>query len=232
MEVRRLEEKEVAVATLSEDLRFHTAQGLDEICADILSKGDLHLIVDFQHVNHVDSTGIGVLVKHLHKAGEVGRRFILTSLNSNLRRVFRVSNLHRVFDIYRDPDEALFTLEEHKVLLWVPSESEIEFYDELLTANGFVTEVVKDLKSATAGLESGDVSVLLLDVLENEDAKYELARLNQTRREGPVPLVVISTYLEEERAYGKLGMDLFVSKPFRVDDLAASLKEIVQARNQ
>lgn len=230
MEVRHLGSANAVVITPSEDLSLDRVAPVDGVLQSSLQGDAGCAILDLSHVEHCDSGGIGAMVKAHHRARALSKRFFVIRLRPNVRRIFRLSNLYKVFDICPSLDDVLFTLKEHKVLLWDDRKSVIDFYGELLRVNGFLSLVAKDREKADRLLEESPVSIVILDVEEGEEPKYEFIG---ALREGPhasIPVVVVSSYLEEEAVYQSLGVNLFVSKPFRVERLVRRLRELVKER--
>lgn len=66
-----------------------------------------HVIVDFQGVNALDSSGVAVLVECLHRSRRAHRRFSLCGLNAAPRRVLELTRLSNVFEVFLDLEAAL-----------------------------------------------------------------------------------------------------------------------------
>lgn len=229
MEVRRLEKHNAIVIAPSHDLALEGVPPVDETIRMSLRREVDTVILDLSGVEHIDSSGISVLVRAHQTADKQDKKLFLIRLRPNVRRIFRLSNLHKVFDIFTSLDDVLFTLEDHQALLWDSRRSVVDFYEELLSANGFALEVAGDRAEAERVLERDAPSIVVLDVQENEKEKYEFVRALHAG-EKAVPVVVISSYLEEEATYLDAGVNLFVSKPFRVDSLVRELRNLARNR--
>jgi len=227
MEIRRIDPFDALLVSPAHDLALEAVPPVDEAIQTGLQRDVGSLIVDLRSVEHIDSSGISALVKAHQTAAKLGKRLFLVRLRPNVRRVFRLSNLHKVFDIFPSLDDVLFTLEGHRVLLWDDRKSVVDFYEELLTANGFTLIVAGERKEAERVFRQDAPSLVILDVRENEEDKYEFARVLRGG-EKKVPVVVISSYLEEEAAYLDAGVSLFVSKPFRVEALVRELRTLAR----
>ncbi|MEO7982240.1 MAG: STAS domain-containing protein [Sporichthyaceae bacterium] len=62
-----------------------------------LGAGDL--VVDLAGVDWVDATGLGVLLGADRRAKQLGRRFVLRDAAPRVRRILRVTRLHRVLTL-------------------------------------------------------------------------------------------------------------------------------------
>ncbi len=61
--------------------------------------GNHKLILNFTNVRFMTSAVLGLLVRIHKKVAEMGGTMQLSNLDSNLRRVFEITQLTRVFDI-------------------------------------------------------------------------------------------------------------------------------------
>ena len=93
-----------------------------------------------------------------------------------------------------------------------------------LESEGFIVEVVTDLRGARAGLATDPPDVMVLDVELPDGSGLELLRESPT---GPtVPIVVLSSRREEiDRVVGlELGAEDYVIKPFLPRELATRVR--------
>lgn len=79
--------------------------------ADLLASGADRVVLDMTGTERIDSTGLGSLVTSLKSARERDARLVLAGLNAAVRSVVELTRLHRVFDIFADPETALAELE-------------------------------------------------------------------------------------------------------------------------
>jgi len=231
MEIRPLDKHSALVITPSHDLALEGVPPVDEAIRRALRRDVGTVILDLSGVEHIDSSGISILVKGHQTADREGKKLVLVRLRPNVRRIFRLSNLHKVFDIFGSLDDVLFTLEDHSALFWDTRRSVVDFYEELLTANGFAFQVAGDRAEAERILKRDSPSVVILDVRQDEEEKFEFVRrLGAGEGKPGVPVVVVSSFLEEEASYLDAGVSLFVSKPFRVESLIRELRNLARNR--
>lgn len=67
------------------------------------------IIVDFQDVTFMDSSGLGALVMSLKTIKTAGGQIFLCSINDQIRMLFELTNIDRVFEIFPNREE----LEKH-----------------------------------------------------------------------------------------------------------------------
>ena len=89
----------IDLVRVSGEVDIYTSQKLKEKLYEVVdrSKGDLKL--DFEHVNYIDSTGLGVLVGALKKASQNNRKIYILNLKDNIKKLFLITGLDKVFII-------------------------------------------------------------------------------------------------------------------------------------
>jgi anti-sigma B factor antagonist len=81
----------------------------DEVFALSDQKHD-RLVIDLEQVSFIDSSGIGALVGLLKKLGTRGD-VVICGMADNVRQMFRITRMDRVFSCYSDREEAFLALE-------------------------------------------------------------------------------------------------------------------------
>jgi len=71
-----------------------------------------NLIIDLNEVRFIDSSGLGVLVSGFKNASARNGVLLLCSMQPQVKSMFELTRLHRVFDIYATSDEALISLKD------------------------------------------------------------------------------------------------------------------------
>jgi anti-sigma B factor antagonist len=75
---------------------------LGNLIRDLVSKGNVNVLLNFAQVTYVDSSGIGELVRAHVNVRKQGGRLALYNVNSNIRGVLDVTNLLGVLDLKGD----------------------------------------------------------------------------------------------------------------------------------
>ncbi len=68
------------------------------------------IVINCRELQSLDSYGIGVIVSLLKSAKEAGKKFALTDLNEQQRKLFQVTKLDSVIDIFDSEKAALSAL--------------------------------------------------------------------------------------------------------------------------
>ena len=65
------------------------------------------IIIDLREVSYMDSSGVATLVEGLQAMGTYNGKFILVNLRDEVKLVFELSRLDKVFEIYDSLEKAL-----------------------------------------------------------------------------------------------------------------------------
>ncbi len=90
------------------EIDHHTAEELrreiDLQCKKTQAK---NIIVDFNHVNFMDSSGIGMIIGRYKYTHMNGGKTVVAGVSSSLKKIFTLSGLGRIITIYPTVEEAL-----------------------------------------------------------------------------------------------------------------------------
>ena len=78
----------------------------------LFEEGKNNLVVDLQAVRFVDSSGLGALVSGFKNASSRNGNLKLSGLQLQVKSMFELTRLHRVFEIYADSAEALSSFQQ------------------------------------------------------------------------------------------------------------------------
>jgi anti-sigma B factor antagonist len=95
------------VLALQGDADLHGAPELRDRLAEAISNGVGRIVVDLSSVSFIDSMALGVLLGARHRLRVLDGDLRLVVGSPDLRRIFELSLLDRVFDLDRTRGEAL-----------------------------------------------------------------------------------------------------------------------------
>ncbi|MBP6963419.1 MAG: STAS domain-containing protein [Armatimonadetes bacterium] len=101
-----LGEKASAIS-LEGEVDVFTAPLLKQQIISLLDDGVTDITVDLGAVEYLDSTALGVLIGGLKRLRERDGTLSLVIPNPRIRRIFEITGLDKIFDIYQTQDEAL-----------------------------------------------------------------------------------------------------------------------------
>ncbi len=97
----------VVVAKLTGDhLDASTVDDFKASAEQVLEK-NLKVVFDMASLSFVDSSGIGAIISCLRRLNSRGGDLKLCGLSKPVRSLFELVRLHRIFDIFETPDEAV-----------------------------------------------------------------------------------------------------------------------------
>jgi len=95
------------VVAVGGEIDVYTAPRLRDKFTELVAAGSYDIIVDMQHVEFLDSTGLGVLVGGLKKVRAHDGSLDLVCTQDRLLKIFRITGLAKVFVIHDSAEAAL-----------------------------------------------------------------------------------------------------------------------------
>jgi anti-sigma B factor antagonist len=96
--------KKLVIITIKEErLDAHNANDLKAELLALFEQGKKNILIDLQDVRFIDSSGLGALVSGFKNAITNHGSLKLASLQPQVKSMFELTRLHRVFDIYPTP---------------------------------------------------------------------------------------------------------------------------------
>ncbi|WP_077369294.1 STAS domain-containing protein [Anaerosalibacter sp. Marseille-P3206] len=81
------------------EVDIYTSPKMKEVLTDSLKEKDVDILMDCDELEYVDSTGLGVLISILKRVRESGNDIIIVNLKQNIRKLFDITGLDKVFII-------------------------------------------------------------------------------------------------------------------------------------
>ncbi|ABQ26234.1 STAS domain-containing protein [Geotalea uraniireducens] len=97
----------VIIYVKEERLDAHNSGELKIEVQRLFEEGKKNVLVDLKDVRFIDSSGLGALVSGFKNAISHQGILKLSSLQSQVRSMFELTRLHRVFEIFSSTSEAL-----------------------------------------------------------------------------------------------------------------------------
>ncbi|MFQ5854658.1 MAG: STAS domain-containing protein [Anaerolineae bacterium] len=102
MEIKVERNGAVVVVAVTGDVDAATAPRLREQFDDLLGEGQHKFVIELSEVGFMDSSGLATLVQ-LFKRVRIGHGDVrLSGTQPEVQRIFELTRLHRVFDIFPD----------------------------------------------------------------------------------------------------------------------------------
>ena len=104
MNVKTVEADGVAVFQVTGEINISTSPELKKIFEKNTAK---KIVVDFEKVTYVDSSGLATLVEMLKKTKTQGGQLGLAALSDKVRSLFEITKLDKLFPISLNQQEAI-----------------------------------------------------------------------------------------------------------------------------
>ena len=95
------------VVSVGGEADLHTAPELDHELRSLAGDGVDKVVVDLSGASFIDSTLLGVLLRHHRKLRSGGGELVLAADDIRIRRTFEITGLDRTFTIERTLPEAI-----------------------------------------------------------------------------------------------------------------------------
>jgi anti-sigma B factor antagonist len=105
--VARNAEGSARVLDLDGEVDVYTAPQLRAAIMEEVDRGTRHLLVNLKRVGYMDSTGLGILIGGVKRLRESGGALLLIGPTPRIARIFEITGLNTIFNVYASEEEAL-----------------------------------------------------------------------------------------------------------------------------
>jgi anti-sigma B factor antagonist len=78
------------------------AEEFQQMVDRLLDEGVEIILIDLKDITFIDSSGLGTLVVLLKKVRGMNRKLCICSINDQVRMLFELTSMDRVFEVYAD----------------------------------------------------------------------------------------------------------------------------------
>lgn len=100
----------VPIIDLSGEVDAYTSARFREAMVELIESGEANLVISMIKVEYIDSSGLGALVGGLKRSTERGGRIVIVCDNPQIRKVFEITGLEKVFPLYDSEADAVQAL--------------------------------------------------------------------------------------------------------------------------
>ena len=105
MNKRRINET-TCVLEIEGEVDVYTSPQLKQDILQLAEAGVNRIIINLSKLEYLDSTGLGVLIGGLKRLREAGGNLALVGPGMRILRIFEITGLNKIFDIYATEEEA------------------------------------------------------------------------------------------------------------------------------
>jgi anti-sigma B factor antagonist len=102
----------VFTVSVAGEVDLATAPELKEALAEVVRSGATGVVVDLSNASFIDSTTLGVLMGAVKRLRPGGGELVIACHDPNIRKIFEITLLDRVFRIFETPGAGVEYLRE------------------------------------------------------------------------------------------------------------------------
>jgi anti-sigma B factor antagonist len=107
VEITTKEYRRVAVISVSGRIDTSTSTQFEETINDLVDKGHFNLVMDFDEVDFLSSSGLRILVTTRKKLREMGGDIVLANPSQRAADSVEIAGLDKLFQSYPNREEAI-----------------------------------------------------------------------------------------------------------------------------
>lgn len=112
LEVKTREIPDGVIVSIIGDVDLYSSPEVRNVVMELAKKKIPNILIDFNRVGYMDSSGVATLVEGLQQVGKYRGKLILFGLQDLVKQVFELSRLDKVFEIHPDESTALAHLKK------------------------------------------------------------------------------------------------------------------------
>ncbi len=107
MNLRELKTEHAVVIEIEGRLDTTNYGQLEKKIIDRIDAGETNILIDCSKMDYVSSSGLRIFLMALKKINALNGKFVLCSLQENIREIFEISGFTSIFSIYDTRNEAI-----------------------------------------------------------------------------------------------------------------------------
>jgi anti-sigma B factor antagonist len=108
------ESGQVSLVYITGSLTSFEVSGLRTTISSLLQQGRKKIILNLDGLRYLDSSGIGELVRNYMTVIKAGGEMKVVGLKPKVEEIFKVTQLHQIFQEFQDETEALESFPENR----------------------------------------------------------------------------------------------------------------------
>jgi anti-sigma B factor antagonist len=107
LDIRESLREGVVILSLKGRLTVGEASGVREQCTSVAAAGNVNVLLNLEHVEYIDSTGLGALVICFTSLKKAGGALKLVNPNKRNVELLLLTKLHTIFEVFNDEQDAV-----------------------------------------------------------------------------------------------------------------------------
>lgn len=109
-EIRRMDARDVLVVHLKGSVDAHTFGLFEEQMSALLAQGAHHLLLDFQGLDYINSTGLGFLLGLSRQMDEQNGKLVIANMPEKIHHIFDLLGISHLMGTFAEEQQALTAL--------------------------------------------------------------------------------------------------------------------------
>jgi len=107
MEIKVVHEKDATVVAVTGEININTSTELRKCFIDLLDQKVKHIVVDFDNVKYIDSSGLAVLIEMFQQLKTIDGSMALANLKDKLNGIFEITKIDMLFSFFNSREDAV-----------------------------------------------------------------------------------------------------------------------------
>ncbi|HTB12693.1 MAG TPA: STAS domain-containing protein [Bryobacteraceae bacterium] len=107
LDIRESSREGVVILSLKGRLTVGEASSVREQCTAVAAGGNVNVLLNLEHVEYIDSTGLGALVICFTSLKKAGGALKLVNPNKRNIELLLLTKLHTIFEVFSDEQDAV-----------------------------------------------------------------------------------------------------------------------------
>jgi len=91
--------------TITGEIDIFNSQDFKTVLLNLIEEKEINIKIDCENLKYIDSTGLAALIAVLKRTKEYNGEITLLRPKANLEKLFKITNLDKVFNIEGDENE-------------------------------------------------------------------------------------------------------------------------------
>jgi anti-sigma B factor antagonist len=107
LEIKTQTKKSITLLSIKGEVDLYSSPEVRKTILNLTKKQAPAILVNLEEVNYMDSSGVATLIEGLQLCNKYKGHFALAGLRDNVREVFELTRLDKIFQIHKDVQSAL-----------------------------------------------------------------------------------------------------------------------------
>lgn len=107
MQIRVDKVNNVAFVAVDGEISADHISQLQDVFAQIIKEGENKVVMDFEKVSFIDSSGLSVLIEMIRQLRRVNGKLALCHVNKAIQEIFEITKVHKLIAIHENRQMAV-----------------------------------------------------------------------------------------------------------------------------